>query len=243
MVSSEDTRTRRQGLLTLRALLQVHLCRGLDAVAAPLLPENFLVSHADVIPGILRTSKAGKLTTHTSGTATNLRNPAACKTAGVVIQDLSVVMPSDIRSAFLSSMHDFARDGRANWNGTESRHGELRVDYVIRAGAHNGMRAVGTWARCGASFEEGGSGKAALRARGTMAVGGVPGDACVVIVVEVLMVARKRKLEEAVEAAECVALWGAFPPYSLVDPGGASVVQEGLREVNLDIHQEDALSP
>lgn len=106
----------------------------------PLLPENFLVSYSDVLPGLRRFNSAGLLSTTAKSAISTLASPMLCPTYSVMLRRLQLALPSRIHDLLMGMD---ARGGMASALSPAVRCGPAQC-LSIRS---DGRTAIGSVAR------------------------------------------------------------------------------------------------
>ncbi len=68
----------------------------------PLLPENFLVTYSDVVPGLRRFSAAGALSLTTKTVISTLASPMLSPTYSIMLRRLQLALPMRIHDLLMS---------------------------------------------------------------------------------------------------------------------------------------------
>ena len=68
----------------------------------PLLPEDFLVTYSDVVPGLRRFDTAGQLSITTKTAISTLASPMLAPTFSVVLRRLQLALPAKLHELLLT---------------------------------------------------------------------------------------------------------------------------------------------
>ncbi|KAG2438730.1 hypothetical protein HXX76_005275 [Chlamydomonas incerta] len=117
----------------------------------PLLPENFLVTYSDVVPGLRRFSAAGLLSTTTKTVISTLASPMLSPTYSVMLRRLQLALPSRIHDLLmgLDARHGMVTgyvpppDSAAAMAPIYQAPSTGTLTYAIRVSVHNGRTFVG----------------------------------------------------------------------------------------------------
>ena len=82
-------------------LFQAEVYPAADAYI-PLLPENFMVTYSDVVPGIRRFDTLGRLSSTTKTVITTLAAPMLSPTYSVVLRRLQLALPLKLHDLLMS---------------------------------------------------------------------------------------------------------------------------------------------
>ena len=68
----------------------------------PLLPENFMVTYSDVVPGLRRFDTAGQLSITAKTVISTMASPMLCPTYSVVLRRLQLALPAKLHELMLT---------------------------------------------------------------------------------------------------------------------------------------------
>ncbi|GIL84279.1 hypothetical protein Vretimale_15928 [Volvox reticuliferus] len=117
----------------------------------PLLPENFLVTYSDTVPGLRRFAASGLLSTTTKTVISTLASPMLSPTYSVMLRRLQLALPMRVHDLLMSldARHGMAT-GYAPPPGTAAAQSPIyqtpttgSLTYTIRVSVHNGRTFVG----------------------------------------------------------------------------------------------------
>ncbi|GLC73822.1 hypothetical protein PLESTF_001424700 [Pleodorina starrii] len=117
----------------------------------PLLPENFLVTYSDAVPGLRRFAASGLLSTTTKTLISTLASPMLSPTYSIMLRRLQLALPMRVHDLLMSldARHGMAT-GFVPAPGTAAAQSPIyqapstgSLTYTIRVSVHNGRTFVG----------------------------------------------------------------------------------------------------
>ncbi|GAB4818555.1 hypothetical protein N2152v2_005601 [Parachlorella kessleri] len=210
----------------------------------PLVPENFLLSYADVVPGVQRLdAESGLPTQRFLGTTSLLLEARLASVHAVVMCDLQLQLPDGflevVRKVLLGggSPNSPGASKPGGYGGSAARLPlplrELQNCLRLRAAVHNGRTFVGptVWGKPGTlEVADGQRGAHRITLTEQLPLAWVPGDVCVAVVLELLLVQGDADAENPSSSSATVLSWGVAAPFSRVSGDGAALVAEGPKQ-------------
>lgn len=219
-------------------LTQAEVCPAMDPFI-PLLPEDFLVTYSDVIPGLRRFDTSGQLSVSTKQVISTCANPMLSPTYSVVLRRLQLALPQKLHELLLTmgtKQHlpmvpgpemPGAMFGPGGMIPQNDHSGGLK--YAVRVGVHNGRTFVGpSYELCHLTSMDVPGWKVLQIPAPDAVFDYVMGDVCTTIVVE-LVATPPQALPPGAQPISHLVGWTAFVPFAYIsDDGAQAEVRWGL---------------
>ena len=198
--------------------------------ASPLLPENFLVTYDDVVPGLRRFDEAGLPSSSLFGIVSSLANPILNRAFTLKLSRLGLDLPHRIYAI----LQQLPLEGRTNVGG-----GIRSSEFTARITVHNGRRFLGESVMINATSIVQGERSMSVSFSEEVEVPAVVDDKFVSVVLEILYtgpiaVHPPRRLNGAgVIAKHCIVGWVPLLPLERAGNLAEGVVREGKHTLTL----------
>lgn len=200
--------------------------------ASPLLPENFLVTYGDVVPGLRRFDEAGLPSSSLFGTVSSLANPILNRAFTLKLSHLSLDLPNPV--------HALLRQLKPPSTGQpQAEDGLTTSEFTARITVHNGRRFLGESVMVNATSVVQGDRSIAISFREDVEVPAVVDDKLVSVVLEFLFtgplpIHPPRRLAGAgIIANHCTVGWVPLFPLERAGNLAEGVVRGGKHTLKL----------
>ncbi|GMH42847.1 hypothetical protein BSKO_10766 [Bryopsis sp. KO-2023] len=206
-------------------LFQVDVCPEFCEVSLPLIPQNFLVTYSDVIPGLQRLDKQGQPTNKISSIISTLSRPVASQKFDISLRGIKISIPW--------ALHKKVSRILLHEEKTKQKPKSENMAYALRAAIHCGrcLSSSWCWATQMEASQEGSD--LILDIANEIAIEQVPADSLAVIVLEIVTSLLEDGNGEAgfEDGSESLVAWAAINPFADVH---TSTVCRGVHEICFD---------